>query len=454
MKVLLISTYELGRQPFGLASPAAWLRAVGHDVQTVDASREQLTNDAIRSAGVVAFYLPMHTATRLAIPLIERVRREHPPAHLCCYGLYASLNRSLLESLGVSSVLGGEFERDLTEVVNRIGDEQRCPLPTSHGSEAKPAVLPRLEFRVPSRVGLPALTRYAALELGGGQRRTVGYTEASRGCKHLCRHCPIVPVYEGQFRVVQREVVLEDIRQQVEQGAEHITFGDPDFFNGVGHATRIVEDFARSFPGVTYDVTIKVQHLRAHADRLSTLAATGCLLVTSAVESFDDHILAILEKGHTREDVVRVVELCRAAGLALAPTFVPFTPWTTMEGYCDLLNTVEQLELVEAIAPVQFAIRLLLPSGSCLLARADVQARIGPFEPNSLMFPWRHVDERVDDLHRDIAVLVARHATGHRRDVFDAISALAHDRTGLTRRQPSAAPNRATVPYLNEPWYC
>ncbi len=471
MNVLLISTYELGRQPFGLASPAAWLRAAGHDVVCVDASRERLSSAVIGEARLAAFYLPMHTAARLALPLIERVRREQPQAHVCCYGLYASLNRPFLESIGVRSVLGGEFEQDLVDCVSRVetarsdrspspdGDPHRSSL-IAHRYPAdsdRPAVaaLPRLRFLVPSRVGLPALARYAALELGNGQRRTVGYTEASRGCKHVCRHCPIVPVYQGQFRVVQKDVVLEDIRQQVEQGARHITFGDPDFFNGVGHAVRIVEDFARAFPGVTYDVTIKVQHLLEHAHRLPTLARTGCLFVTSAVESFDDRILTILAKGHTREDVAHVVELCRAANLALAPTFVPFTPWTTLEGFCDLLTTAEELGLVEAIAPIQFAIRLLLPSGSCLLERPDVQSVIGQFEPGSLMYPWRHADSRLDALHRDVAALVARQTSGHRLDVFEAITTLAYERAGLARRRSTgAAPNRATVPYLNEPWYC
>ena len=49
--------------------------------------------------------------------------------------------------------------------------------------------------------------------------------------------------------MVQREIVLADIRQQVAAGAQHITFGDPDFFNGPGHAIAIVEALARGIPG-------------------------------------------------------------------------------------------------------------------------------------------------------------------------------------------------------------
>src|SRR5207253_1855094 len=111
---------------------------------------------------------------------------------------------------------------------------------------------------------------------------------------HVCRHCPVVPIYNGQFRVVQPDVVLADIDAQVRAGAEHITFGDPDFFNGPTHAMRVVDALHAAHPHVTYDVTIKVEHLLRHGDLLPRLASTGCALVTSAVESIDDRVLALL----------------------------------------------------------------------------------------------------------------------------------------------------------------
>ena len=115
-------------------------------------------------------------------------------------------------------------------------------------------------------------TRRCSTDPIGG---VVGYTEASRGCKHRCRHCPVVPVYDGQFRVVPVEVVLDDIRAQVAHGVQHVTFGDPDFFNGIGHAMRVVEGVAREFSGLTYDVTIKVEHLLRHGDRLDKAQGNG-----------------------------------------------------------------------------------------------------------------------------------------------------------------------------------
>jgi radical SAM superfamily enzyme YgiQ (UPF0313 family) len=340
--VLLISTYDLGRQPFGLASAAAALRAAGVDVACADLSRQKLDEELVRRASAVAFFLPMHTATRLAIPVIDKVRAISPEARLGAYGLYAPLNEPLLREHGVTSIIGGEFE---DEIVRSVSDAELKFRATGVGD------VPRVTFRQPDRAGLLPLTAYATLHVGA-ERRTVGYTEASRGCKHRCRHCPIVPVYNGRFRVVPIEIVMADIRAQVEAGARHITLGDPDFFNGIGHATAVVRGFAREFPGVSYDVTIKIEHLLRHADVLPLLRDSGCAFVTSAVESVDDDVLKRLEKGHTRADFERVVEQFRDVGLCLAPTFVAFTPWTTPEGYCDLLHAIDRLGLVDHVAPV------------------------------------------------------------------------------------------------------
>ena len=453
MLTLLVATYELGRQPFGLASPAAWLRESGLEVELADLSRTRLDPAAVRAAGLVGLFLPMHTATRLALPVLDRVRALNPSAHICAYGLYAPANRRLLEERGVGTILGGEFEADLVGLARALA-----------AGEAPPRVpdgrtVPRLDFRVPDRRGLPAPASYAAIAWPDGTRRASGYTEASRGCKHRCRHCPIVPVYDGHFRVIPPEVVLADIGSQVAAGARHITFGDPDFFNGIGHARRVVSALAAEFPGVSYDVTVKVEHLLRHAEDLALLRETGCAMVTSAIESMDDEVLARLDKGHTRRDVERVVDLMREVGLPLAPTLVAFTPWTSLESYLDLLAAMDRLGLVEHVAPIQWSIRLLIPAGSRLLELDEISRLVGPFDPLALAFPWRHPDPRMDRLQAEVAGVVGRRETAGRAEIFSAIRERARsaasgevDASRLPEPRPRAA--RVTVPYLTEPWYC
>jgi len=437
LKVLLISTYELGRQPFGLASPAAWLRERGHEVDCADLACSPLPEENAAGADVVAFYIPMHTATRLAVKAIGNVRRLNPRARLCCYGLYAPVNEAYLRKLGVEAILGGEFEPGLVHFVERAAGPQ---------TEARVS-LERLSFRVPERAPLPPLGRYAALQLNG-TRLIAGYTEASRGCKHHCRHCPVVPVYDGHFRIVPREIVLEDVRRQVAAGAEHITFGDPDFFNGPAHAIALVRALYQEHPGLTYDVTIKIEHLLKQRSLLPVLKETGCLFVTSAVESVDDQVLVRLAKGHNRADFIKAAGLMREVGLVLAPTFVAFHPWTTLENYRDLLQTILKLDLIENVAPVQFAVRLLIPAGSRLLELPEVRSLVGPFEERALAYPWKSPDRSVDELCAHVEAEVK--AGGSRREVFGRIWRLAHGASLPDYHLVS----RAAIPYMTEPWFC
>jgi radical SAM superfamily enzyme YgiQ (UPF0313 family) len=457
MNILLISTYELGRQPFGLASSAAWLRAREHDVSCLDLTREALDEVAILVADLISFYVPMHTATRLAAGLVPKIREMNTRAHICFYGLYAPVNEEYLRGLGVGTILGGEFEEGLVSLASRL--QHGAANGNGSRKQQEPVIsLARQKFLVPDRAGMLEPAKYASVVMPGGEHRVAGSTEATRGCKHLCRHCPIVPVYNGAFRVVDREIVLEDIRQQVASGARHITFGDPDFFNGPAHSISIVEAMHREFPELTYDVTVKIEHLRKRDALLTALRDTGCLFVTSAVESVDDAVLDKFDKGHTRADFFAVVARFRELGMTLLPTFVPFTPWTTLEGYTDLLDVLAEQGLSENAAPIQLAIRLLIPAGSLLLELPEVSAMVGPFDSAALVFPWKHEDARVDALACEISQLVQR-GDGlnlSRTEIFSHIRRAAHAAAG--NRAPNgialSGMKGAPVPYLDEPWYC
>ncbi len=446
MRVVLISTYDLGHQPFGLASPAAWLRRAGFDVVLADTSRRPLPAAELAGAGLMGLFLPMHTATRLALRLLPGLRAAAPRAHVCAYGLYAPLHRAHLEASGVDTVLGAEFEAELLALAEAV--RAGAP-PPARGA----AALPRLDFLPPDRAGLPPLDRYARLVLPDGSERLAGSTEATRGCRHRCRHCPITPVYQGQLRVVRRDAVLADIRQQVAAGAGHITFADADFFNGPAHAMRIAEALHAEFPSLSFDATIKIEHLLRHRRLLPRLRECGCLMVTTAAESFDDALLAKLDKGHTAADFERALALTAAAGLALNPTFLAFTPWTTVCGYGEMLAHLRRLGLAEQIAPVQLGMRLLIPPGSPLLELPDAGAWLGAFIPAELSYRWRGLDRDAEGLCARVQALIARasKAGRPRAEIFAQLEALAPPGA---YDPPPQAPPRATIPYLNEPWFC
>jgi radical SAM superfamily enzyme YgiQ (UPF0313 family) len=480
--VLLLSTYELGHQPLGLARPAAHLARVGLDVRCQDLAVERLDEGLVREADLVGISVPMHTATRLGVRLAERVRALNERCHVCFYGLYASLHADALLGRSADSVIGGEFEGPLVALAISLlaagregtgarartgGAASSAPVDgvgmTTMDGVRTPAgdggvFLGRQAFELPRRDLLPPLERYARVDTGSGRQNLVGYVEASRGCAHRCLHCPITPVYGGRLRVVGADVVLEDIRQLVEMGAEHITFGDPDFFNGIRHSLRIVEAMHAEFPDLTFDATIKVEHVLEHRRDILALRAAGCLFVVSAVEAVHDHILANFRKGHTAADVAEALAITRAAGIALRPTFVAFTPWTSLEDYLELVEFVERHGLIRHVDPVQLAIRLLVPRGSSLIGTPAMDPFLGPFDERTFSYRWEHPDPRVDRLQQAVAEAVERAAREGEDpvDTFATVHRLA--RAALGR---PAAPVGASaggpwppVPRLTEPWFC
>ena len=464
--ILLVATYELGHQPLVLAAALTHLRAAGYDPVAVDTSVEELSDAAIRQARLVAISVPMHTALRLGVEVARRVRAVNPAAHVCFVGLYAGLNADhLLGSGHGDTVIAGEFEEPLLALARAL-DRPIRSLPSDLtvpgvGRPSRPAVpvVARPIHLVPERGTLPPLRRYAGLERDG----TVvpaGYVEATRGCHHTCRHCPITPVYGGRFTVVRREIVLADARAQIAAGARHLTFGDPDFFNGPGHSLRICRALHQEFPWLTFDATIKVEHVLQHRRLLPELAALGCLFVVTAVESLSERVLRRLAKGHTRADVEAALAILDDAGIAMRPSLLPFTPWATLDDYRELLGFFAHHGLTEHVDPVQFSIRLLVPPGSALLDDPDDPGGVswcGPLDPERFTHIWTHPDPRMDALHQDVAAIVEDGvAVGEPSPMtFARIWSAAHRRAGLTDR-PSPTPRRerSRPPRLTESWFC
>jgi radical SAM superfamily enzyme YgiQ (UPF0313 family) len=448
--ILLISCYELGHQPLGTAWPAAFLSRAGFRSTQLDLAVRNLDDALVERARFVGISVPMHTALRLGTRAAQRIRQLNPRAFICFYGLYATLNADyLLGALG-DAVLGGECEEDLVRMVEDL--ERGAPV--SRG--ARPPVLGRLDFPVPERNGPPGGRGYARLERDG-RSIVAGYVEASRGCLHRCLHCPITPVYGGRFFVVPPEVVLEDVRRQVAAGADHITFGDPDLLNGPGHAVRVARALHAEFPAVTFDFTAKIEHLVRRGDLIPELASLGCLFIVSAVESLSDTVLSRLEKGHTRADVSTALRLTREAGVALRPSFVPFTPWTTLADYVELLDFVAIEGLEDQVDPVQLTIRLLVPPGSALLEKPWMQEHLGGLDPEALTYRWIHPDPRMDQLQRDVSGLVEA-ATARGESAAETLAAIGDvvadlgRRPEQVRRALAALPGRS--PRLSEPWFC
>jgi radical SAM superfamily enzyme YgiQ (UPF0313 family) len=465
VRVLLISTYELGHQPLHVASPAGALERAGHDVRCADLAVDPLDPADLAWAEAVACSVPMHTAMRLALTVGRQIRTRHPEMALCLYGLYAGLDAGGHETASappVDMTIAGEYEPDLVAWVDSLAGAGRRG--TRGGNSV--VALGRGKFGLPARHLLPPLDRYAHLAVSG-ELRPAGYVEASHGCAHRCRHCPVPVVYDGRTRLVAEDAVVADVAQLVGLGARHITFGDPDFLNGPHHALRVVAAVHEAFPDLTFEITTKVEHVLKHSDVWPALSRAGLLFCVSAFESASDHILDRLDKGHTVADEIEAVAVLRASGIEPRPSLMAFTPWTTAADVRDLFDLVSACDLVGNVDPVHFAIRLLVPPGSLLLASGDLNGLLGPYDTDGLSWTWQSPDPRLDLVQRTIAATAVTAAADEwpARRAYEAIRAAAE--TALTenghrwetsppvtdgRLRSALAPDDR--PRLTEAWFC
>jgi radical SAM superfamily enzyme YgiQ (UPF0313 family) len=465
VRVVLVSTYELGHQPLHVASPAGALLRAGHEVRCTDLSVDPFDVEMLSWADAVACSVPMHTALRLARPVCREIRARRPDIALCLYGLYAGLDGADAGTPVADLAIAGEYEPRLVAWVDSLAAAPGASV-ADHGSHRRTVVeLGRGRFGLPARHLLPGLDRYARLALGS-ERRLVGYVEASHGCAHRCRHCPVPVVYDGRTRLVADDAVVADIAQLVALGARHITFGDPDFLNGPHHAARVIDAVHSSFPDVTFDVTVKVEHILRHRDVFPRMGAAGCLFAVSAFESASDHILEQLDKGHTAAEECEAVAVLRSAGIEPRPSLLPFTPWTRPEDVFALLDLVAHCDLVGNVDPVQYAIRLLVPPGSLLVTSGRLDGRLDEYDDEHLGWSWRAPDPRLDELQGRLADVAERAAAGEwsAQESYDAVRVAAVAVLGEGAAHSAAAPEpdphlRSSIPAderprLTEAWFC
>ncbi len=440
MQVLLLSTYELGRQPVHLASPAAALTEAGHEVRVLDLSVETLESSVVDWADVVAVSVPMHTATRLAVRVIVEIRKQDPSTPIAFYGLYAGQAADQ-----VDAAFEGEYEPGLVEWVGGLESGQ------SRGGLKRH--IGRSVFSLPTRSALPDLDNYARLDIGG-RMVTTGAVEASHGCRHRCRHCPIPAVYDGRMRIVPSAVVLDDIDQLVEAGAGHITFGDADFLNAPRHSVDLLEAAHANHPNVTFDATVKVSHILDHQDLWPHLASQNLLFVVSAFESVDDPTLEILDKGHTVDGMVRSLEVIRSAGIHLRPSWLPFMPWTAQDHITALFRFIAGNDLVGVTDPVQMAIRLLIPGGSLLEQHPAVVPFLRGYDHAGLTWQWAFADPEVEQMSKELESIAAagsdcdEHFHSTLESMWTAVEAITGDTLGPVPAIGTPAPR------LTESWFC
>ena len=463
-EVLLISCYELGHQPFSLASPLRFLHNDGMDAAGIDLAVENIEayEEQIKFARLVLVSVRMHNALRLGVAASKRIRELNPQAHICFYGDYAGLNSEyLFEEKCADSTISGEFESAIVDLARAVVENyfqyKKPPSGVRTLQRMAKPVLQRTAFVVPERIDLPQFDNYAHFRDDQGELHLAGSTETTRGCKYVCRHCPVTSVYHGKFFVIPKDIVIADIRNQVERGIRHISFGDPDFLNGPGHARRIIAAMHAEFPEITFDFTARIPHLLRYKHLLSEMKSAGCAFVISAMETLNDNVLDVLDKGHTRSDIMQALDIMKKAKISWRPSLLPFTPWSTLDDYVELLDFVRTHDLIQNIDSVQFSLRLLIPPGSALLGHHANADWIGDLDSANFTYRWIHPDWQMEQLWSQINRVVRQ---SQNEDIdpsktFSVIEELAYTMAGKTPSFTRIVSQKRPIPAgLTESWFC
>lgn len=405
MQIVVTSIFEGGYQPVTALSAFTALRDGGHEARFFDLyveGEEGLERHA--DADVFALSVPLFDALTAVPRVVDRIRTLRPDARIVFFGQYATINARLLAGERGDYAVLGEWERPLVGLADLLsGRPGATPQGIADAAMVRDGALPppfrsRDHIRVPDRKAAPSLRKYPQPHLDKllGRPTVVGGLETTRGCHHKCTYCSVYAAYDGKVILSAEEVALRDAANLVEQGMEHLTFIDADFFNARRHAMSVLRRLHSEFPSLTFDFTTRVDHILENIDLMEEMAGLNVRVVTSALEFPSQRVLDEVFKEMTVPMIEEAIAVTRKAGITLNPTFIMFNPWVGLEDIALFHDFVARNGLEELIDPVQYETRLHLYKGSPLLRSPSIQAL--KLTEREFHYDWEHPDPRVDEL--------------------------------------------------------
>lgn len=405
-KILLVSNFEGGFQPMSVASAITPLVKAGFDVSVLDTYVDGIKEEMFDAPDMVAISIPLFDALFAGIEIANLVRQRNPRAHITFFGQYATINAYRLAGKYSDTCVVGEWDTPLVSLARHLSGDTQLMLPgivdasiVDRGEKIHP-YMSRDEIHLPTRDMLPPLHKYPQKQVEtmlGVTGAIVGSTEIARGCHHKCLYCSVYAAYDGKVNLINEDLVIEDVRNLVKGGMTHLTFVDADFFNAKHHGINILRKLHAEFPELTYDFTLRVDHILENKETLQEMATLNVKFVTSALEFPTQEVLDAVAKYTSLEDIEEAVSFLRGTGIKLNPTFIMFNPWIGLEDLAAFRAFVEKNDLDNIIDPIQYETRLHLYKGSPLLNTPSVQAL--ELTEQEFHVDWKHPDPRVDELY-------------------------------------------------------
>lgn len=428
MKILLLSFYDLGKQPKIISELYSRLKTKYIEVDIVDYSIEDrdIQLDQYDAMGI---YASMHTASVLAH---NYLKNKILPKKVFTFGLYGNVLSELNEN--IYYVEDFESEKLSTYLNIKFNDNFT------------------LKNTVPDRKILPDISKYAHL-VKGNTKLIAGSVETTYGCKHSCTHCPVPIVFNRSFKTYSEEKIISDVSNQIESGAKHISFNDPDFFNGPKYSLKILDTLVNKFPSITYDSTIKVEHILKYEKYFTELSKMNMLFVISAFETTNDFILNILQKNHSSYDIEKATEISLLNNMDIRPTWMPFTPWTEIKDLHNIVSFIEKYQLRETVDPIQLTIKLLIPKKSLILTKPEIRKYIGVYDQESFSYLWSYKNPQVGELQETLFEYILQSYDTDENTQYKDMVTLIEEFSNVKLLSTNGYDYKQT-PKLSESWFC
>ncbi|MFB4212861.1 RCCLKC-tail radical SAM protein [Shouchella sp. 1P09AA] len=408
MKILLVSSFEGGFQPSTIATAATPLIKDGHDVQVLDTYVEGIVESKFEGKDLIAISIPLFDAVHAGVELSKKAAEINPTAHVTFFGQHATINARRFTGKYSHSSVTGEWEKPLRLLAQHLEGNYEGDIPglvTAEHIINETHIAPcmdRKSFDLPSRSILPSLHKYPQKQINHllGSDQVVGSTEIARGCHHRCLYCSVFAAYGGKVLLIPEDIVINDVRNLVEDGMTHLTFVDADFFNAKYHGIKIIRALNKEFPNLTYDFTTRVDHILENKETLVELRNLGVKFITSALEFPSEQVLDEVAKETSVTDIEDAIWYLKDIGIKLNPTFIMFNPWTSLDDLTHFRSFVDKNDLNQYIDPIQYETRLYLYKGSPLLNQQSIKNL--DLTEHEFHFDWKHPNQEVDELYYEM----------------------------------------------------
>ncbi|MGI9489275.1 MAG: arsinothricin biosynthesis radical SAM protein ArsL [Geminicoccaceae bacterium] len=406
MKTVVMSIFEGGYQPITALSAFTALQESGHDTEFFDLyveGEEKLAS--LADSEVFVLSVPLYDALKAVPDIVGQIKAIRSDARIVFFGQYATINAGLLAGSQGDYAVVGEWEHPLVGLLDNLtGKATDVPEGIADGQMVSSGQIPkpyrsRNHMQVPNRRVAPSLAKYPQPHLDKllGKSTIVGGLETTRGCHHKCTYCSVFAAYDGKVILSSEDIVVRDVANLVDQGMEHLTFIDADFFNAKRYAMNMLRSLHKEFPSITYDLTTRVDHILENPDFVDEMADLNVRVITSALEFPSQTVLDQVYKEMTVPMIEEAIASIGKSGIILNPTFIMFNPWVGLEDIAKFHDFVTRNGLEELIDPIQYETRLHLYKGSPLLLNPTIQNL--ELTEQEFHIDWKHPDPLVDELY-------------------------------------------------------